>query len=169
MACCYVYALLEPGSERIRYVGKSLNPARRIVGHMARAASPGLREWLKSVGQPDVKILETLPSETDALIAEQAWIKRLRVGGDLLNVSRNYAESSPYSGEFSGLGSRLSIRRKELGLSQVQLAAAVGMTQSVLSRLEAGVHGDVFAASAVRLARALGCSVEWLVTGEERK
>ena len=53
-------------------------------------------------------------------------------------------------------------RREALGLSQTELAEAVGISAKSLSRYESGER-DPRASDLVKIADALGCSVELLV------
>jgi transcriptional regulator with XRE-family HTH domain len=61
------------------------------------------------------------------------------------------------------LGARVRQRREELRWSQQDLADRTGIQQTVISRIERGAtlnpHKDVL----LRLARALHCSIDWLV------
>ena len=54
----------------------------------------------------------------------------------------------------------LARRREELGLSQTEVAARMGTSQSTLARLEQGDANPTLATVA-RLAKALGKKVEW--------
>ena len=64
----------------------------------------------------------------------------------------------------AGLGSRVKARREVLGISQEYLARAIGVSKNTVTRWE---HGSAPAAErALVLAKALGVSIEWLVTGE---
>lgn len=68
------------------------------------------------------------------------------------------------NGWMDTLGQRLKFARIERGLTQVQLALASGVKQSDISKLE---RGDSTATTGlVKLAKALGCSAEWLDTGD---
>lgn len=58
---------------------------------------------------------------------------------------------------------RLKQARLQTGLSQAQVAAAVGMKQPSYSHLEAKGEGSVLV---VQLAKALGVTPDWLATGE---
>jgi predicted transcriptional regulator len=58
------------------------------------------------------------------------------------------------------LGEELVTRRHELGLSQTQVAARMGTSQSAVARLEAG-QGDVRMSTLERYAAALGSLVTW--------
>ena len=63
---------------------------------------------------------------------------------------------------------RVRQRRTAKGWSQAELAGRVGVTQGYLSLLE---RGEVQAGAEVLLAisREFGKSVDWLLTGEEKK
>lgn len=162
----YVYALLAPGTDLIRYVGKGSNVASRIASHASRAGAPAVRDWIASVGYPDVRILGSFADETLALLEEKKWIRELHATGQLLNKAIPSATRSRATGKFAGFGERCTERRKSLGLSQVSVANMSGVLQPALSRIEASERVGLTAESAVRIARALGCNVEWLVTGE---
>lgn len=59
----------------------------------------------------------------------------------------------------------LADKRRELGLSQTEVAARMGTSQSTIARLEAG-EGDVRLSSVERYAEALGTTVEWRLRAE---
>ena len=58
------------------------------------------------------------------------------------------------------LGADLLARRHELGLSQTQVAARMGTSQSAVARLEAG-QGDIRLSTLERYAAALGSQGVW--------
>ncbi|HEY7356494.1 MAG TPA: helix-turn-helix transcriptional regulator [Ktedonobacterales bacterium] len=60
----------------------------------------------------------------------------------------------------------LANRREELGLSQTEVAARMGTSQSTLARLEQGSANPTLATVA-RLAKALGKKIEWRLIDEE--
>lgn len=61
--------------------------------------------------------------------------------------------------------SRLRQLRESAGLSQRALAASAEISQQALQKLESNQVGEVRASTALRLARALGVSVEQLLEG----
>ena len=68
-------------------------------------------------------------------------------------------------------GLRLKRAREARGLSMRELAEAAStpdekVSHATISLIESGRQSAVDAGTAVRLARALGRTVEWLVTGE---
>ena len=74
---------------------------------------------------------------------------------------------------FAGMAARrrltgaLAARRQELGLSQTEVAARMGTSQSAVARLEAA-GADIRLSSLERYAAAVGTRLEWrLRAGEE--
>ncbi|MEV6300003.1 XRE family transcriptional regulator [Actinoplanes sp. NPDC051861] len=61
-----------------------------------------------------------------------------------------------------GVGERIAEARSESGLTQAQLAAAVGLARSALAKVETGIRG-VSALELVAIARELRRRVEWFV------
>ena len=61
------------------------------------------------------------------------------------------------------LGERILILRRRRGLSQSGLATASGIHRNTIARLEQGDLHDLGGKSLVKLAQALGCSVDVLV------
>jgi hypothetical protein len=62
----------------------------------------------------------------------------------------------------TNLGRKIADVRREAGLTQAQLADAVGLERTGLSKIESG-HRDVSALELARLARALGRSPGWFL------
>jgi transcriptional regulator with XRE-family HTH domain len=60
------------------------------------------------------------------------------------------------------LGQRIKQRREQLGLSQIDLARLADIPQPRLSEYERGAKTDMTLGTAKRLARALGCSIDYL-------
>jgi transcriptional regulator with XRE-family HTH domain len=61
-------------------------------------------------------------------------------------------------------GTRVRDARRIAGLSQGELAEKIGFRQSAIGNIEAGRNG--FSGSVIKIANALGVSVNWLATGE---
>jgi transcriptional regulator with XRE-family HTH domain len=75
-------------------------------------------------------------------------------------VSRFHLPPVDFGGET--LGQRVERIRKERGFTQVELAANVGIIQSIVSSVESGRRG-LSAEMAVRFAQALGVSIDELL------
>lgn len=62
------------------------------------------------------------------------------------------------------LGDRIRAKRRELNISQIELAKKVGITQGALSHLESGRNET--SKELPQIALALGVDVHWLLTGQ---
>ena len=87
----HIYMLIDPRTDEIRYVGKSIRPYQRLQNHMNEPPTHCHRShWLselRSLGlTPRLEVLETLCGEWPWQEAECAWIARLRnLGARLVN------------------------------------------------------------------------------------
>jgi hypothetical protein len=88
----YIYALIDPDSEDIRYIGKAANIDKRLSEHCADRSGFQTEKdlWiaeLRAQGKkPSVKVVETCDKETWR-DRERVWIAHYREQGlDLLNV-----------------------------------------------------------------------------------
>lgn len=72
-------------------------------------------------------------------------------------------DESTASRDRSAFGARLRSARLKAGLTQVDLAEAVGMSQSALAETETRALGSTLT---VQLAKVLRVSPEWLATGD---
>lgn len=64
------------------------------------------------------------------------------------------------------IGSRISTRRKALGIRQIDLARNIGIQQGYLSEIESGKKGDMGAPILMGLCRELQLTPEYLFYGE---
>jgi predicted transcriptional regulator len=64
------------------------------------------------------------------------------------------------------LGHQLAARRHSLGLSQTQVAARMGTSQSAVARLETGAS-DALVSTVERYASALGWQLHWRLEEDE--
>jgi len=64
------------------------------------------------------------------------------------------------------LGQRVARLRKAAGIGARPLSIGIGATHSVIAQLESGRISDMRASLMLSLARALGTSMEFLLTGE---
>lgn len=100
----YIYALVDPITELVRYVGKSPDPKMRFNTHVHRAKShnddnPHKCNWIRSLLQknllPKLEIIETA-SDSSWEDAERKWIRYFRENGHRpTNVSDGGDHVSP--------------------------------------------------------------------------
>ena len=86
----YIYALADPRTGRVRYIGKSINPSQRLSNHMNDKSNCHRSHWiqeLKLLGlRPELILLESFNGPWPWQYVEQWWIKTLRAKGyDLVN------------------------------------------------------------------------------------
>ena len=59
------------------------------------------------------------------------------------------------------IGERIAARRQQIGWTQTDLARAIGVAPSRISAFENGTKTDCNLSTAKRIARALGCSIDY--------
>ena len=69
-------------------------------------------------------------------------------------------------GEVSRLGRRIKLLRERAGLSQHELAARSGVSRTTIASIETGIRPSLLVDNAVKLADALGVSLDLLVRGD---
>ena len=97
----YVYALIDPFSNSVCYVGKTMDPGSRLTGHVAEArkgvdrpVSSWVRQILRDGSRPRMLALAITPQGNPTLERERAEIRRhLDAGCRLRNVV--HAEPQP--------------------------------------------------------------------------
>jgi len=65
--------------------------------------------------------------------------------------------------DMEGFGKRMRERRKQRGLTQMELARRTGIIQGDISLLERGKKHALWAETLERIAATLGCSLDYLV------
>jgi predicted GIY-YIG superfamily endonuclease len=92
MTAVYIYALIDPDTDEVRYIGATDNIQRRMREHLAPSLKKSRKkaEWiieLKAEGkQPNLSILESC-TEEDAVPVERKWIVHYKeADAPLLNV-----------------------------------------------------------------------------------
>lgn len=86
-----IYALLDPVTEEVRYVGQSKDAVERLRGHLGRArdgVNTHLYCWLRKIGKPGLRILEEVQTRPLADERERHWIAWFRAQGmNLTNIA----------------------------------------------------------------------------------
>lgn len=96
-----IYALCDPATEEVRYVGKTWNLAIRMSQHMyeSKWARNHRSHWIRNLGvKPLARILEVVPS--DAWVeAERRWILHFRTSGARLTNGTDGGDQNPIAGK----------------------------------------------------------------------
>lgn len=87
----FIYALVDPFTDRVRYIGRSTNPWGRLSGHCKKPMTAEMREWIRRLYsdhavRPKLVILEQCPTYWQAEKAESRHIhEHLLFHGGLFN------------------------------------------------------------------------------------
>lgn len=167
----FVYALTDANG--VRYVGRSKDPVTRVTQHASSRTIVG--EWLRGgieQGQkPRLRILFSADSDAEAAVLEIAAIEAHR-GPLLLNTQHSSGpiavRETPCSLaiDIDSVGCRLRALRSARGIGLRQLARLSGVGPATISRIELGKCPEPTAEALVRVARILGTTCEYLLTGE---
>lgn len=124
----FIYALLDPNTDEVRYIGKADNPRFRLGRHLGQhePRSTHKSNWIKSLTdrgqQPILKILE----EIDTLSWEQAekrWIQHYRaLGCNLVNTTEGGEGGATVTKE--NISEQERERRREAGRRRLTAAWA---------------------------------------------
>lgn len=91
----YIYGLVDPLNNKIKYIGKAKNPQDRFKSHLLKP-SPLLSSWfteLKKIGkEPILTILETVEKH-NVLVIEKSYIEKYK-DNNLFNINSN-SKNSP--------------------------------------------------------------------------
>lgn len=83
----FIYALCEPGTRKVRYIGKSKHPRQRLTEHLLESAThkTHLGNWLRSLGRkkPNLVVL----SEVDAIIGNAEEIRYIAAARGSLGMA----------------------------------------------------------------------------------
>jgi hypothetical protein len=119
----HIYALIDPRTLRVRYVGRTKNVARRMYGHQSDASrgkggNAQLAEWLRCLASarknPIVCILESREGK-ESILAEMEWIAKLSDGNDLLNAVKMRA------------GAYAAVALTEVEMKRARMAVSIEM------------------------------------------
>lgn len=86
----FVYALVDPRTSVVRYVGRSANPRNRLNSHCHRTAARKVYAWaeeLRALGlRPQLVVLERVSPGSDSAPRELFWTEHFAEHGHLLNA-----------------------------------------------------------------------------------
>lgn len=94
----YIYHLIDPKNDEIRYVGKTIYPEHRYSKHLRDKTRTWRGKWIRSLLsrglEPFMEIVETVPAGDDWAARERWWITKMREGGCRLTNCTDGGEGS---------------------------------------------------------------------------
>lgn len=142
----YIYQLLDPETNEIRYVGYTWHHKNRYRAYVTKASFNGVRpidKWCKCLHEkglaPIMEIVATISGDNHsvrkiALDAEQSLIRRMSRRCNLLNVIHN----QPSRKNGTSTKDKIRLGRDTLGLTQQDFADSIGVTLIAVSKWERG-------------------------------
>ncbi len=96
----FIYALLDPADETVRYIGITISPAKRLQCHRENdCKNRDLRAWLESLPNgPLLRVLSTV-SRGCWKKAEKSWISYARSQGRVFNLHDGGSSSAFWAKE----------------------------------------------------------------------
>jgi DNA-binding XRE family transcriptional regulator len=189
-----VYILCDPREDdqikRVRYVGVSVDPGKRMVRHLAGMDTANVKGWLQRLAkvrlEPTMEVIEPCNWTSKGVCpVEIKWISFYEaMGADLLNVMRisrlpmtviepparrahESRRDNAYTGDLAvAFSLRLARARKAAGMSQEQLAEAAQLPCATIRAWERGDGRQVRADLVQAAARALGSRPGALLYGD---
>lgn len=80
----HIYALIDPDTQQIRYIGKTQNPKQRLAKHLNDKKDTAKCQWVQSLRaqgkKPEMILLDNC-EWTTSLVLEAAWIQTLSEDG----------------------------------------------------------------------------------------
>jgi hypothetical protein len=81
----YIYVLVDPFTDEVRYVGKSIRPRERLANHCNEQSVTWRTNWIRTVlaqgKRPLLRIVQILDRDEDWRAAERDWIAGLKERG----------------------------------------------------------------------------------------
>lgn len=118
----FIYGLIDPRTECLRYVGKTTDLRKRFLRHCNPRRSDRSHRgcWLRGLRnlglQPTMVVLEEIDEATTALV-ECFWISSLRAAGaDLVNAANGGEGGATRTGQKSSAAHRMNIAKAHLGM-----------------------------------------------------
>lgn len=117
----YIYALIDPRDGQPRYVGKTIDPTKRLNGHINPKrkcnchSANWIRQLVKAGFMPEMKIIEEVKPGDDWKERERFWIQKYQeMGYSLTNITPG-GDGGGYVGRTQSLETREKLRRAKTG------------------------------------------------------
>jgi DNA-binding XRE family transcriptional regulator len=154
-----IYALKCPIKGSIHYIGKSNVGLTRPFSHLKESHSEKIKEWVEDLrlinNKPDISILEYVDENISIDSRERYWINHylnegsyllnsILVSPSIINPNLEYVLSNNKANDILVIAEAIKKRRKDLRLSQSELASKAGIALTVIRKIEQGKENFTF-------------------------
>ena len=127
--CTYIYGLVDPRDNMLRYVGKSIRPLERLSNHLNEKSNCHRSHWLHLLKRngikPRIVVLEVVGEGRTWQEAEREWIAMFREAGfNLVNSTDGGDGVTNLSGESKERMAKTWLGRKHKPESLAKIGAA---------------------------------------------
>lgn len=171
----FVYALVDPRTKVIRYVGQTSSPNSRLLSHLNGGSNASVQEWIAELtglgAWPQMVILRVAPrSEANQAESDEIAL-RYQCGSPLLNKvslpadfgkakQAAASELQMYSGPMRQPRAKHALLNALTAMSQSQLAEAIGASQPQIS-VWVNSNTEISLKYSLRIAKLLDFPCEW--------
>lgn len=154
-----VYALCDPRTGDIRYIGQTIDIHKRYAQHLLYSSEGAKKVWLDELKSaqllPTITVLESNISDDQISEREMYWIAYyLERSCDLTNITLP-AHRNPQNSERQGTIRKLL---REYGFTMREVAHAMGIPESTLHHWAS--HNSIPKRKRIVLSKILGCDVQ---------
>ena len=170
-----IYLLRCPIDGLVKYVGKTVNPEKRLKEHTSRASSGGMRRWIMKIASDGLKpILEIIEWCANDIWKdrERHWIANFRAESELLNVRRGGDGPGDFTAEIREKMSawqrgRILTKEHCAKISAGKIARKLHPSLEALEKMRVAATGRRH--SAVSIAKMRAASLGRIVSSETRE
>lgn len=158
MTTTFIYGLVDPRDNQVRYVGKANNPGERLKQHLTDTTNPQKKDWIQELDSlsiaPAIVVLDEVVDGT-WLEREQYWIAKKKDEGCCLLNSAPGGAGERTGGSFTLRPMKWRIIFAKKGwLTNREIANGLKLHVNTISRALTGKSID--AATVRRVAEAIG-------------
>lgn len=166
-----IYGLIDPRTQRIKYIGQSIDCNQRLIQHMADTSETPKVKWIteiKSLGlKPLVVILDSAETRSDANYMENWWIICAKKQGWNLVNSTNPGEHRASFGDMFSAALQVMHKEYESSISRISdsyVSERISSERLLISQKVVDAISVIYISVSVIVA---GFVIYWMFTGQK--